>query len=623
MDKKGFTIIDLLVRLVLIIIFIFLLIWLFPMPNLKPLNNQIFSDNVDRMKNVAKTYYTTERLPENINDFKKMTLKEMLDKKLILPLMDSNGNYCSEKDSYVQVTKLENEYVIKVYLSCSDTQDYIIEHFGCYDICSDTCKMLEETTTTTHGITTKYNGTTKKRTTLKTTTYLPTTSKTKYVYEYEFMKNVCNNVFDKYTCPSGYTQAGDKCIKNGSITKTVKAIEKTTYVVSTDTKDAKAVIDSKTEKVAANKSEKTVTSTIDANKSEKTSDKVVTSIQNVTADKKTSYDVKGAVGTEKITYASYSTVQNYDVITATKYATAYKWSYDYTLTSFNGAESYVKDSEKLELVDSWQEIVCDSCYATRTVYKYYHYVKEYTNFTYSCDAFPGYSLYDTNKCRKATTTNKGCPSGYTDTGSNCKKSTVTYSCSSYGSAYTLDSAKKTCTKTTTSYSCPSGTTKNSDGKTCAKQVYGCPSGTTEKSGKCVSTSYSCPSNTTDKTYTLSGSKCTVKTKKVEYTCPSGTTATSDEKYCVKTTSKTSYTCDSYPGYSLVVNKCTKTTRTPKTTYSCDKGVLSGTSCVITESTSDVQNATKDYKLSCNQEYKWSTKASISGWTYTGNKRILN
>ena len=71
-----------------------------------------------------------------------MTLREIQKQKLILPLMDSNGNYCSEDKSYVQITKLENEYIIKVYLSCTDTQDYIIEHFGCYDICSNECKML-------------------------------------------------------------------------------------------------------------------------------------------------------------------------------------------------------------------------------------------------------------------------------------------------------------------------------------------------------------------------------------------------------------------------------------------------------------------------------------------------
>ena len=76
-NKSGLTVKDLLIRLVLIVIFIFLLIWLFPMPDLKPLNNQIFADNIDRMKDVAKSYYTVERLPQDFNTSKKMTLKEI------------------------------------------------------------------------------------------------------------------------------------------------------------------------------------------------------------------------------------------------------------------------------------------------------------------------------------------------------------------------------------------------------------------------------------------------------------------------------------------------------------------------------------------------------------------
>ena len=112
-EKRGLTIKDLLIRLILIIIFIFLLIWLFPMPDLKPLNNQIFIDNLTRMKDAAKSYYTIERLPKDFNTSKRMTLKEMIDKHLILGLMDSNGNYCDEDESYVQITKLENEYIIK------------------------------------------------------------------------------------------------------------------------------------------------------------------------------------------------------------------------------------------------------------------------------------------------------------------------------------------------------------------------------------------------------------------------------------------------------------------------------------------------------------------------------
>ena len=181
--NRGLTIKDILIRLILIIIFIFLLIWLFPMPDLKPLNNQIFADNIDRMKDVAKSYYTLERLPKNINDSKKMTLREMIDNHLILDLIDSNGKTCSRDDSYVEITKLENEYIIKVNLSCTDKQDYIIEHYGCYDICSDKCKMLE--TTAKSG----YAGDIK--TSKKKTTYTGkiTTKRVDKIYEYQFVKN--------------------------------------------------------------------------------------------------------------------------------------------------------------------------------------------------------------------------------------------------------------------------------------------------------------------------------------------------------------------------------------------------------------------------------------------------
>ena len=201
-ERKGLTVKDVLIRLILIIIFIFLLIWLFPMPDLKPLNNQIFLDNVDRMKDVAKSYYTVERLPQDFNTSKQMTLREMIDKHLILPLMDSNGNYCSEDDSYIEVKKTENEYQIKVSLSCSDKKDYIIEHFGCYDICSDKCKALEATT--------------KKTTVKKTNEKVVTTKYSDKLYEYEFVKDVCSQKFDKYVCPSDYYLLGNKCIKNNS-----------------------------------------------------------------------------------------------------------------------------------------------------------------------------------------------------------------------------------------------------------------------------------------------------------------------------------------------------------------------------------------------------------------------
>ena len=54
----------------------------------------------------------------------------MLDKKMIVTLTDSKGVTCSTRKSYVEVTKEENEYTMKVYLSCSDKTDYIMLHMG-------------------------------------------------------------------------------------------------------------------------------------------------------------------------------------------------------------------------------------------------------------------------------------------------------------------------------------------------------------------------------------------------------------------------------------------------------------------------------------------------------------
>ena len=627
--RSGLTIKDLLIRLILIVIFVFLLIWLFPMPDLKPLNNQIFADNIDRMKDVAKSYYTTERLPKNINEFKKMTLREMIDNKLILPLTDSNGKTCNKDNSYIKLTKLENEYVIKVYLSCSDKQDYIITHFGCYDICSDACKQLETTTPVKRiDDTTRPRG--GKSTTLrKTTSERITTSKTVKLYEYEFTKRVCTEKFDRNECPSGYNLVGNICIKNNSEVVSKDADTKVVKITNTDTKKAKLVTDSHTDYVNASCKNVNKTSTINATpKSVPVKAIKEEKVQLVTASKANSYDVKGAVVTKKTTNSDYIITQNYKVITATKYATEYGWVYVSTITSQKSGLGYVNANEKVVLVNIETVPTCKLCTTMVNVYTYYKYQKKATKYEYSCDNFPGYTKYGTDKCRKATGTTKKCPSGYNPNGSVCSKTEESMSCAKYGSDYVLDKSKKSCTKTTTTYKCPSGTRKTSDKRYCKKTVYSykCPSGTTSiGNNKCSKIEYTCPTNTSDKIYTLAGTKCTVVTKKLECTCPSGTEKTSDTKKCAKVTSSSRYTCSDYQGYTLNNDKCIKTTTTEKTVYECKDTsyTLNGNKCVKTVHSSDTKNPDKKYTTVCNNEYIWSSKTSLSGWNYTGNKRQIN
>ena len=142
--KSSSFIRDLLVKVLLIVIFIFLLMCLFPMPNLTPFYSQIFNDNIQTMKDAAEDYYTTERMPSKVGDSTKMTLKEMIDKKLIIPFVDKDGKDCDTSKSFVKVTKLENEYELKVSLTCGKESNYIIEKIGCYNFCpTGNCTLAE------------------------------------------------------------------------------------------------------------------------------------------------------------------------------------------------------------------------------------------------------------------------------------------------------------------------------------------------------------------------------------------------------------------------------------------------------------------------------------------------
>lgn len=160
--KENFSLKNIVIQVLFIAIFIFILMWLFPLKgdvqkalktqeslnkisfddsSLKPLYDRIFIDNILMMKDAAKDYYTTERLPKNVGDSVSMTLGDMLNKNLLVPFTDSNGKQCDLEESYVKVTNNDEEYLMKVNLKCSDQENYILVHMGCYNFCkTDLCE---------------------------------------------------------------------------------------------------------------------------------------------------------------------------------------------------------------------------------------------------------------------------------------------------------------------------------------------------------------------------------------------------------------------------------------------------------------------------------------------------
>ena len=172
---------DLLVKLLLIVIFVFLLMKLLPIPDLTAFKDSVFNNNVNSMKDAAKSYFTTERMPSETGKSSKLTLQEMLDQNLILPFVDKDGNACDTKKSYVKVTKGDTEYELKVSLTCNGETKYVIEKIGCYNFCpTGSCSTLEKA---------------KEEVTTKTTDdgeIKVVNPDGTYITEYEFTRNLSN-----------------------------------------------------------------------------------------------------------------------------------------------------------------------------------------------------------------------------------------------------------------------------------------------------------------------------------------------------------------------------------------------------------------------------------------------
>jgi len=179
---NGFSIIDLIVKIVFFGIFIFIMIWLFPkVPNMTPFYSNVFRENVKYMQDAAEAYFTDDKMPKEIGETVKITLAELYEKKLVLPFVDEDGNACNQYDSYVSITKDEEEkYSLKTNLVCDKESDYVIKILGCHTYCKDNkCEKVCE----------------KEQITM---------------YQH---KQAVTSTMTSYKCDKGYTRDGKYCYK--------------------------------------------------------------------------------------------------------------------------------------------------------------------------------------------------------------------------------------------------------------------------------------------------------------------------------------------------------------------------------------------------------------------------
>ncbi len=590
------------------------------------IKENVFNENLRTIKEAAISYFTNERLPQTKGETEKITLGSMIDKKLVRTVRDASANTCDGSKSYVEVTKEDNEYVMKIYLSCSDIEDYIIVHLGCYDYCDkDVCEKKEEKTyeyeykKTTSCVMSDWSNWGEWKLTREKTSNLKKEDKKVETSYKEVDETIAATKNVTYNCDNypGYKLVGDKCVKETTVTTTVPATA-SEYSYNCDKYPGYTLVGKKCVKETINRIE------IDASENPAT----YSCPDGYKLDGKT---CKKTVTRTDIKDGSYVCPSGYtldgkkckktttttDTIDATrKCPSGYKWNgtkCSKTTTTTDTKDAEAEYSSKKENYTCYKE----EC-TTKTVFK--------------CPSGKPCGNYPETTCERVKRT--------------CQRTVQYISGYKCPNGYTLGEdkdGKKICTKTTTStdykdptYTCPSGYTKN--GTKCTKTTtvtdtkdatFTCPSGYTANNGKCTKTyqetvytdpiitpaTYYCPSG-----YTRNGKKCikyeTIRDEKDAtkvpggYVCPDGYTL--NDKTCTKKTtvtdtkdaaSKVTYTCPS--GYTKNDKTCTrKGKQVIKTTY-------------YRYATRTCNGGSTDYKWS---DSKNDTSLLNQGYKLTGKKR---
>lgn len=543
--KIGINWKDVIIKIILLILFIVLLIWLFPNPQLDTFYDGVFNDNIQTMKEAAKSYYTVERLPNNIGESRSMTLKEMINNHMLIEFVDKDNKVCNENDSYVQVTKTgDNEYVLKVQLSCGEQSDYILETIGCYDVCPNgNCNQIVE----------------------------PTPEPTETALQYQFKKEVDSNV-TTYTCPIGYTKKGAKCYKSGT-TQTINA-------TATYFGDSMGVVDAK--------KNTTGSYTIYADPLKKAGSLICPTgyTSNGTQCVKV-YNASSATSSGAFTCPSGYTLsgtQCYKTYSAkyTSGSSSYSCPSGYTLSGSTCYKSY-----QATYTSGSSSYYCP--YGTRNGTQcVYRASYKAGSSSQTCS----YGTLSGNQCvYKASGSSSTCPAGYRQSGSTCVDANPTSgkTVTTYGSWYVAATYLRTTTLPT--YSNPTekleykGYTYE---ETCGNSI--CPSASAHYKyilyKRNTTTTTQCPTG-----YNQSNGKCykpNVSLIPGSQTCPHGGSASNGYCYLRPNTSSSAGTYYCPYGGSVSGTNCTysATKSNGSGSYSCPSGgSLNGSTCVMSTTAS--------------------------------------
>ena len=556
-------------------------------------NKKVLDKNLETMKTSAYKYFKENSRPEEVNEEYQVSLQELIESDFIKPLTDKKGNACDSDASNVIIKKKSStKYNLTASISCnneekeknfnltyanqsSSSNGKTVYYKLQKEVSSDNFTYSCPNGYVLNGTYCYSNATTLTATPIaKYTTTSAKTSKASYKKpsdEYEYVEPVEEVIEAGYTCTDkNATLVGDKCI----VTKEPTWNEENVYSCSEGTLDGK----------------KCVITTPAIKKDYKyicPNGKLIGEDQcELTRDYRSTYACPSD-------YPSRDNDRCYYTSRPEKDWGEWKYSSRQTFSR----EMDDTDSVMYEFVESYEA----SGGKTKFVYKKYIRSKEYY-----CDDIDGEDVeLKGSRCYHYVSAfeDKMCPSGYSlnDEETECvryvaaskKKSSITYSCPS-------DYKKRGSGNNTECY-------KSVDAKVNVTSVPNCPS------------SYTAVMNTNG-TYTCQKETNAKQTKEtIQYICPTGYEQNGSGKYtkCYKKTTTEGYYYCKNSKARLEGTECIIDATSTFKGYQCPSGYqLNGEKCVKTIS-GDKIKATKTNNPEIKLTYKWSTKKSESGWTWTG------
>lgn len=121
------------IKIIIIFIFILIIIWLISKITAKTRLSDTFKNNIGNMEKVATDYFKGIDLPQEKGKSLKITLGEMIDKKLIVSANDKDGTTCDPSKSYSEITRKKNNYILSTTLKCENESSTISKKFSFKD----------------------------------------------------------------------------------------------------------------------------------------------------------------------------------------------------------------------------------------------------------------------------------------------------------------------------------------------------------------------------------------------------------------------------------------------------------------------------------------------------------